>query len=85
MTHTYSPDVAPDLEPAVVHWQPTHRPQVGAAFAAQLALAVGAVAVGALAVGAVAVGVLAVGRMRVGRLEIGELDVGAIRRLKRAF
>lgn len=86
MTTAYAPDLAPDLEPKVVHWQPTHpvggpRAHLFSANAVALAL----VAVGALAVGAVAIGALAIGRMDVGRgrfrvLNIDELNVGRLRR-----
>ncbi len=90
MTTAYAPDLAPDLEPKVVHWQPTH--PVGHARAhvltANAFVALGLVALGALALGAVAIGALAVGRMDVGRgrfrvLDIDELNIGRLRR--RAF
>jgi hypothetical protein len=76
----YSPDVAPDLEPDVVHWQPTHRsagsPSTTQDRYALGALALGATAVGALAVGAAAIGVLAIGRLfvRRGRFHTLEID-----------
>ena len=87
MTTAYAPDLAPDLEPKVVRWQPTH--PVGGSRAHTLSaggwVALGLVAAGALALGAVAVGALAVGRMDVGRgrfrvLDIDELNIGRLRR-----
>ena len=76
---TFSPDVAPELEPEVVHWQPPLRtpgswrglagaPPVGAG--AILLLGAGMVAVGALAIGALAVGALAIGRLAIGAGEL---------------
>lgn len=86
-------DPAWDAEPnpEMVHWQPTHMPDVrSAAFTASAggawgALALGsilfgAVAVGALAIGALAIGRLAVGRANIRRLEIDELVIGEVRR-----
>ena len=89
MTAVYSPDVAPELTPGVVHWQP--RPgYVRRAFEQRIALAIAVGAVGALAIGAVALGALAIGRLSVGRahirrLDIDDLGVGRIRRLRRPF
>ena len=87
----YAPDLAPDLEPKVVHWQPTHT--VGSARAHLFTangVALGLVALGALAVGAMAIGALAIGRLDVGRgrfrvLDIGELNVGRLRLRRRPF
>ena len=89
---TYSPDVAPELEPDVVHWQPPLRaggwrglPGGRAASADSiLLLGVAAVAFGAFAVGAAAIGALAIGRLAVGkgsfrRLEIDELVIHRVR------
>ena len=86
---TYSPDVAPDLEPEVVHWQPTHdaiSPPVAEGWRALAGLALAAVAVGALATGAAAVGVLAIGSLKVGRARIGRLEIDelVVRRVGRA-
>ena len=90
MTTAYAPDLAPDLEPKVVHWQPAHVAGHARAhvFTANAFVALGLVALGALALGAVAIGVLAVGRVDVGRgrfrvLDIDELNIGRLRR--RAF
>lgn len=91
MSTTYSPDIAPELEPEIVLWQPTgHRRAGGPPIAslgavAVLALAAGAVALGALAIGALAVGRLDIGRARVRRLDVDDLGVGRLRRLRRAF
>ena len=80
-----------DPNPEIVHWQPTHKPDVVEGSAASLSPAgalgliavgsaiAGAVAIGALAIGAMAIGTLAIGRARVRRLEIDELVVGRIR------
>lgn len=91
---TYSPDIAPELEPEVVHWQkPTARSggwrgltgRGRAAGADSLILVgIGAMALGAFAVGAAAVGALAIGRLAIGkgyfrRLEIDELVVHRVR------
>lgn len=90
---TYSPDVAPDLEPEVVHWQPPLRTPGGwrglpggraASADSIILLGIGAVAFGAFAIGAAAVGALAIGRLAVGRgyfqrLEIDELVVNRFR------
>ncbi len=87
MTTAYAPDLAPDLEPKVVHWQPTH--PVGGprahVFAASAYVAFGLVMLGAVALGAVAAGALAAGRAggRRGRfrvLDLDELDIGRLRR-----
>ena len=83
---TYAPDLAPELEPEVVHWQPPHPPHARAhLLSAEGATALALVALGALAVGALAIGVLAVGRLSVGRgrfrvLDIDELNIGRLRR-----
>lgn len=89
---TYSPDVAPELEPEVVHWQPPVRAGGwrgvdrgrGVGAEAVLLLAVGAATVGALAIGALAVGVLAVGRLAIGRASFKrvEIDELVVRSLK---
>lgn len=87
---TYAPDTHPDLEPDVVHWQPTHRgvlqQPVGVltptALAAVAGLAVGAMAVGALAIGALVIGRLTIGRARLHVLDIDQLNIGAIGRLE---
>ena len=91
---TYSPDIAPELEPEVVHWQPSQaraggwRGLPGGARAASadslILLGVAAGAFGALAIGALAIGALAIGRLAVGkgsfkRLEIDELVVNSLR------
>ncbi len=80
-----------DPNPEMVHWQPTHKPDVAEGAVATLSpvgalglIAVGSVlagaaAIGALAIGALAIGALTVGRARVRRLEIDELVVGRIR------
>lgn len=90
MTTTYSPDLAPDLEPPVVRWQPRHPTQDQRELQLRIAVTLGAAAFGALAVGAVAIGVLAVRRLGVGHgrfraLEIGDLRVGRLRRMRRPF
>ncbi len=80
-----------DPNPEIVHWQPTHRPDVVEGSVARVSpagalgvvalgsLVAGALAVGAVAVGALAIGALAIGRARIRRLEIDELVVGRIR------
>ena len=80
-----------DPNPEIVHWQPTHKPDVAEGQAAGLSPAgalgliavgsalTGALAIGALAIGALAIGALVVGRARVRRLEIDELVIGRIR------
>ena len=88
---TYAPDLAPDLEPKVVHWQPVHPPHARAhLLSAEGAGALVLVAVGALAIGALAIGALAIGRMNVGRgrfrvLDIDELNIGRLRLKRRPF
>lgn len=83
---TYAPDLAPDLEPKVVHWQPPHPPHARAhLLSAEGVTALALVAVGALAIGALAIGALAVGRLSVGRgrfrvLDIDQLNIGRLRR-----
>ncbi len=89
---TYSPDVVPDLEPEVVHWQKPVRAggwrgvDGGRAAGVEsiVLLAVGASALGALAIGALAIGALAVGRLAIGRasfkrIEIDELVVRSVK------
>ena len=82
---TYAPDLAPDLEPKVVRWQPTHPAGHARAhlFTTDALVALGLVALGALAVGAVAA--LAVGRRSAGRgrfrvLDMDGLNIGRLRR-----
>ena len=83
---TYAPDLAPELEPKVVHWQPPHPPHARAhLLSAEGATALALVALGALAIGALAVGALAVGRLSGGRgrfrvLDMDQLHLGRLRR-----
>ena len=85
MTTAYAPDLAPDLEPKVVHWQPPH--PVGGPrahlFGASAYVALGLVALGALALGVAAAGAFAAGRGSRGRfrvLDLDGLDIGRLRR-----
>ena len=86
MTSHYAPDLAPDLEPRLVQWQPAHRAHGGSTgelltwTGVAAAVAVGAVAVGVLALGALAVGRLGADRARFRVLDIDELNGGRLRR-----
>ena len=85
MTATYAPDVAPDLEPKVVRWQPAHATggRETGAFLSWTGLAVAVVGVAALAVGAAAVTALLRDerRTRTRLIDLGRLSHLAQRRL----
>ena len=90
MTVVYSPDVAPELQPGVVRWQPRPPAYERRALEQRLALTAAATALAVVALGVVALGALAIGRLSRGgphihRLDIDQLGFGRVRRLRRPF
>ncbi len=73
MTTRYAPDLAPELEPKVVHWQPAHRTHTGSTggYLSWTGVMV-AVALGVLA--ASVLGAMAAGRSGGGRGRLRLVD-----------